>query len=157
MMAGRIVINAWSLREAPMLSRPRAHSQDPTVLPDPLQRADLTPPAPLPIPLASLVGREHEVDQVRTILLREDVRLVTLTGPGGVGKSRLALAAATALQPDFADGVRLVRLAAIADAEFVLPTIAANLRLPGANGHDALTALQVGLYDRELLLLLDNF
>ena len=140
-----------------MLSRPRAHSQDPTVLPDPLQRADLTPPAPLPIPLASLVGREHEVDQVRTILLREDVRLVTLTGPGGVGKSRLALAAATALQPEFADGVRLVRLAAIADAELVLPTIAANLGLPGANGQDALTALQVGLYDRELLLLLDNF
>jgi predicted ATPase/DNA-binding CsgD family transcriptional regulator len=140
-----------------MLSKPRAHSQDPTVSPVTRERADLTPPAPLPVPIASLVGRDHEVDQVRTILLRDDVRLVTLTGPGGVGKSRLALAAAMALQPEFADGVRLMRLAAIADAELVLPTIAANLGLPGANGQDALTALQIGLYDRELLLLLDNF
>jgi predicted ATPase len=140
-----------------MAIRPRAHAQDPRAAPATRERPQLAPPAPLPVPLSSLVGRESDVETVRETVLRDDVRLVTLTGPGGVGKSRLALAAGMALQPEFADGVRLVRLAAIADPDLVLPTIAATIGLASAGGQPALTSLQTALYDRDLLLLLDNF
>jgi non-specific serine/threonine protein kinase len=120
-------------------------------------RADLAPAAPLPAPLASLVGRQDDIDAVRDLLLRESVRLVTLTGPGGVGKSRLALAVGAAVADAFPDGVRLVRLAAIADPDLVLSTIASSLGLRDPGIQTDLAALQVALYDREALLILDNF
>jgi len=68
-----------------------------------------------PVPLTSLVGREHDVGLVQRLLRRLDVRLVTLIGPGGVGKTRLALASAARLAEDFPDGIVYVWLAPLAD------------------------------------------
>ena len=139
-----------------MSRKPRAHSQDPLVAPV-QDQADLAPAAPLPAPLAPLVGRQADIDAVRDLLLRDAVRLVTLTGPGGVGKSRLALAVGAQVSAAFADGVRLVRLAAITDPELVVPTIASTLGVRNPGGPAPLAMLQAALHDRETLLILDNF
>jgi len=85
------------------------------------------------------------------------VRLLTLTGPGGVGKTRLLLAAAHALASDFADGVCLVPLAAISDPDFVLPAIAQALGLHETSHRSVLEEVQRALGEQSLLLLLDNF
>src|SRR6266511_3553693 len=102
----------------------------------------------LPRPASSFVGREREVAEV-TALLRNGARLVTLSGPGGSGKTRLSIEAAAELVPDFRNGVFWVGLATTHDPELVLPTIGQTLG--AANG----LAEHVG--ERELLLLLDNF
>jgi Domain of unknown function (DUF4062)/AAA domain len=113
-------------------------------------------PRPLPVATTSLVGREQAIDEVAGLFDRTDVRLVTLTGPGGVGKTRLVTAAAERLADRFDAGVVFVSLAAITQPEQVLTSIG---RAMGADlgGTDApLEALVEQLGDDRWLLILDN-
>jgi predicted ATPase len=110
----------------------------------------------LPVPATPLLGREREVAAVEGLVVREGVRLVTLTGPGGVGKSRLAVEAARRLGPGFADGVRFVELASVSAADLVAAAIAAGLGLNTTAGR-LITDLESYLRAARLLLVLDNF
>ena len=113
--------------------------------------------APLPMPLTPLVGREREVGEVCGRLRQEEIRLLTLTGPGGTGKTRLALQAAADVLEDFEDGVFFVALSDVNDTALVPNTIAGALGL-GESGDVSLEdLLKEYLGRRELLLLLDNF
>jgi predicted ATPase/DNA-binding CsgD family transcriptional regulator len=118
------------------------------------------PPArrfsPFPLPLTSLLGREREVAAACTLLAHPEVRLLTLTGTGGVGKTRLALQIATEVQESFPDGVCFVSLAPIRDAALVLPTLVHELGLQGSN-RPPLELLKASLWEQHLLLVLDNF
>jgi predicted ATPase len=110
----------------------------------------------LPAPATPLLGREREAAAVEDLVVREGARLVTLTGPGGVGKSRLAVEAARRLGPGFADGTRFVELASVSSADLVAAAVATGLGLT-TTGDKLITDLQSYLRTRRLLLVLDNF
>lgn len=111
----------------------------------------------LPTPPTAIVGRDREIDILQGTLWRQDVRLVTLAGPGGVGKTRLALEIASRLVDDFADGVAFVPLAAVREPELVIPAIANTLGLAEESTASPAAALKSYLRNREMLLVLDNF
>ena len=113
--------------------------------------------SPLPVPLTSLLGREREVAAACTLLARAEVRLLTLTGTAGVGKTRLALAIATELREDFLDGVCFVSLAPLSDPALVLAAMAQALGLEGSGNRPPLAYLQASLREKQVLVLLDNF
>ncbi len=139
----------------------------PEATPTSEQAAELPPPFPrgafsrtraaLPTYLTSLLGREQEVQAISALLARQEVRLVTLTGPGGVGKTRLAVQVASHLQGTFADGVCFVSLASISDPDLVSSTLAQALGLPEPEQAPLLEHLELFLHGKHLLLLLDNF
>jgi predicted ATPase/class 3 adenylate cyclase len=111
----------------------------------------------LPVPPTSLVGREDELATIGDLLRRQDVRLVTLTGAGGTGKSRLALQVAAGLQDRFAGGVVFVPLAPITDPMLVLPTIGQMLGIRDSDGQPLADRIAQSLQGAPVLLLLDNF
>ncbi len=109
----------------------------------------------LPPQLTSFIGREREIAEIERLL--SGARLLTLTGAGGCGKTRLALQTASGLTDKFADGVWFVPLAALTDSALVLPTVAATLGVRESAGLSLTDALAAYLCDRAGLLLLDNF
>lgn len=108
----------------------------------------------LPADLSSFVGRRQEVHDLRELL--SHARLVSVLGPGGVGKSRLAVRTGAQLQRTFRDGVWLVELASVSDATLVPETVASALRVPERSGRDPVEALSHYLANRELVIVLDN-
>ena len=115
------------------------------------------PPSNLSAQPTLLIGREQDVAAVRKRLLQPSSRLLTLIGPPGIGKTRLALQVAAQTLDDFADGVFFVALAPITDATLVLTTIATTLGVLDMGPQTPLERLKVFLRDKQMLLVLDNF
>jgi predicted ATPase len=120
------------------------------------QAADRPPPRSLPVTTTSLIGREQDVVDVSALLQSPGVRLVSLTGPGGVGKTRLAIAVAERLDGGYARGAVFVPLASVAEPALVLPRIAAVLGAPVDGARRPLDVLAEHVADAPTLLVLDN-
>lgn len=111
----------------------------------------------LPTPLTSLIGARKSVDTVAALLKRSDVRLLTLTGPGGVGKTRLAIAAGWELLENFGDGVFFVPLETINNIDLLIIQIARLLNLETVGQQSLLDVIKTYLRKQQVLLILDNF
>jgi non-specific serine/threonine protein kinase len=132
---------------------PKSPSRDsPRLIPLPTRGGAAS--AAIPRPLTPLVGRERELAAIVPLLGREDVRLLTLTGPGGVGKTRLAQAVAVAAFPD---GPQFVSLASVADPSLVASTLAQALGVREASGERLMDRIAASLAEKRSLLVLDNF
>jgi len=159
---GTVALLAHALDLSPTLradfvAAARTVSVPPETLAAPAHASPLTFP-PLPTALTAFVGREREVAAIRARLLESGTRLLTLTGPAGVGKTRLALEVAALVRDDgaFPDGVAFVPLAALTDVALALPTIAHVLGLGEVPSQTPVQTLATTLADGRVLLVLDN-
>ena len=131
----------------------RILQQDPALDPS---EAPVDATSALPEPPNPLLGRERDLEALAALLSRRDVRLLVLTGAGGSGKTRLALATAHLAASTFANGAAIVELAPLRDPELLLPTIAGAIGVAEAPGQAPLDRLAAAVGNRELLLVLDN-
>jgi predicted ATPase len=150
----RLLANALALADADRAALLAAAR--PALLGNGAAAAGPASPGAVPTPLTRLIGREAEVSALRAALQDEDVRLITVTGPGGVGKTRLAIEVASGLRDAFADGVVFAELAPVRDPALVLAAVAAAVGVPDRGPRPLRDRLVSALGERELLLVLDN-
>jgi len=145
-----------ALTAAAMAARPAESVPPPSTPPASIAPA---PAAPLPVPPTPLIGRENEVAAVVRLLqgTTGGARVVTLLGPGGVGKTRLALAAAMMLGDEYPDGLIFVDLAALRDPALVAASVAQAVDVREGGDRSTRELLLAHLQSRRMLLLLDNF
>src|SRR6266851_8157891 len=148
-IAGRGYQFTGEIRTVPARSDAQASAGMPQPTPTPF-----CPPTNLPEPVSELIGRDAELDEI--LDLSASHRLVTLTGAGGIGKTRLGFAAARRLLPKFADGVWAIDLAPLSDPELVPVTVAAALGLELASGMASPLSVANALGSKQLMLVLDN-
>ncbi len=140
-------LNLSDADRAALLAARGAHANDhpsPSTWPD------------LPVPSTPLIGRIAEIDQIATVLQENSTRLVTLTGPGGVGKTRVALEAAHRIARELPGGVVFIDLSPVQEPELVLPAIASHLGIVPAPDRPLIDVLAVALKERSFLMVLDN-
>jgi DNA-binding winged helix-turn-helix (wHTH) protein len=116
-----------------------------------------TVPNNLSVPNAAIIGREREIAEIESLLRQPKIKLLTLTGVGGTGKTRLAQEIALRMLPDFSDGAFFVALDAVKNAELVVPAIAQTLGVKEASGKSIVEMLKEFLREKQMLLIADNF